>query len=124
MAMTPTTQYKPIEVGTNSFKFAGKVVKVAIKFSDEGFANGSITLEIPARSKTQKYPTKLFLKVLGKVAEESVDKVKEGGNYFFLGHIRNNSWEDKVTGKKVYRDDFVVNYFGDAVEATSKAEQE
>ena len=42
------------------FSIPGKVVKVAIKFSDEGFANGSITLEIPARSKTQKYPTKLF----------------------------------------------------------------
>lgn len=121
--MTPASQqYKPIEVGTNSFKVAGKVTKIDIKYAESGNAYGTLSVELPPRNEKQKFPTRLYLKVLGKVAEQALEEIKENGNYFFLGHFKNNNYTDKVTGKKVYKDDFVVNYFGVAVEAAASAE--
>src|SRR3954468_10183277 len=49
------------------------------------------------------------LKAFARTAEIVRDYVKKGSKIFVEGKIQTSSWDDKTSGKKVYRTEIIVN---------------
>ena len=110
-----TTADKPVYVpklNTNRCTFAGKVLRKNFKYSTNGKAFGSVQVEMTG----EKFRTTVWLKFFGETAEQGEAEIQDSGNYWFFTHMKNSSFEDKTTGERKFRDEFIVDKFGPVTE--------
>jgi len=99
----------------NSVTLLGNTGKeVEVKFLPSGAAvvNFSIATTERFKDKSGEWQDKTEwhnITAYGRTAEVVRDYVKKGDKIFIQGRLTTRSWDDKDTGKKVYRTEIVVN---------------
>ena len=93
---------KPIKDGVNYFLISGKVLSNESKFTKNGKQFAKISVEVGKNKK------RFFLTAWEDLAEEAEKSVAVEALHGFEGYIGTNSWNDKETGKKVYRDSYTI----------------